>query len=146
MANAEVANTTANEYVVQGSIGLTRGSMLRIDDGRGVLVYIWEGEVWVTQDRDRQDRMLQGGDWFRLDRNGTAIVHAFRRSVLTLTAPAPESYAERVQVLRPDSATPVVLYSATARRAWSPAGIATRLRRAWETLFSPHARPTTASL
>lgn len=146
MANAQDANTTANEYVVQGSIGLTRGSMLRIDDGRDVLVYVWEGEVWVTQDRDRRDRMLQGGDWFRLDRNGAAIVHAFKRSVLTLTAPAPEFYAERVQVLRAGSTTPVVLYSSREPRAWTAAMLVARARRAWENLFSPHARPTTASL
>ncbi len=136
----------SSEYVVQGSIGMTRGSLLRIDDGRDILVYVWEGEVWLTQDGDRQDRMLTAGEWIRLDRNGVAIAWSFKRSVLTLTAPEPELYAERIQLFRPGSAEPLVLYD--ARRAKGPAldWFLSRLRRGWASLFAPNARPTTAAL
>lgn len=138
--------TNASEYVVQGSIGMTRGSLLRIDEGRDILVYVWEGEVWLTQDRDRQDRMLKAGDWFRLDRNGAAIAYAFKRSVLTLTAPEPEYYAERIQLFRAGTSEPMLLYSANGARAASVTAFIARLRRRWANLFAPHARPTTAAL
>jgi Protein of unknown function (DUF2917) len=135
-----------DEYIVQGSVGMTRGSMLRIDDGRDILVYVWEGEVWVTQDGDRRDHMLRAGDWFRLDRNGSALVYSFRRSVLTLTAPEPEYYAQRVLLLRAGSSTPLVLYDAREARGAVFERFAARLRRAWARLYFPQARPTTAAL
>jgi len=136
----------ASEYVVHGSIGMTRGSLLRIDEGRDILVYVWEGEVWLTQDRDSADRVMKAGDWFRLDRNGAAIAYAFERSVLTLTAPEPEYYAERIQLTPAGTSTPRLLYSADRMRAATVAAFLARLRRRWANLFVPHARPTSASL
>ncbi len=136
----------SSEYVVHGSIGMTRGSLLRIDDGRDILVYVWEGEVWLTQYGDRQDRMLKRGDWFRIDRNGAAIAWSFKRSALTLTGPEPECYAERIQLFRPGSAEPLVLYSARGSRLSALDWFLSRLRRASATMFVPASRPTTAAL
>jgi len=135
-----------HEFVVQGSIGMSRGSMLRIDDGRDVLIYVWEGEIWVTQEREPRDRVLKTGDWFRLDRNGAAIAYSFKRSVLTLTAPDPEYYAERVQLFRAGTAEPMLLYSARDAKVAAAGRFFGRLRRAWANIFAPQSRPTTASL
>jgi hypothetical protein len=131
------------EYVVQGSLGLTRGSMLRIEDGQDLLLYVWEGEVWLTEDGDRRDRLLRAGDWHRLERQGAALAYALARSVVTLTAPEPAFYARRILLTRAGSTVPVELYSAARERA---AGIGARLRRLWAALFAPQSRPTTASL
>ena len=134
------------EYVVQGSLPLTEHSMLRIEDGRDMVIYVWEGEVWITQHRDAADHMVRAGSWFRLDRNGTTVVCAMARSVLTLTAPEPDHYAARVVHLRSGSSEPRVIHG--AGRA-SLAGWVSRVaaaRRRWANLFSDHARPTTASL
>ena len=49
------------EYIVQGSLGLTRGSLLRVEDGQDLLVYVWEGELWLTEDSERTDRILRAG-------------------------------------------------------------------------------------
>jgi hypothetical protein len=136
----------SREFVVQGSIGMTRGSLLRIDDGREVLIYVWEGEIWLTQTGEYKDRILKAGEWIRLDRDGAAIAWSLERSVLTLTAPQPEHYARRVQLVRAGTSTPVVLYSARNSRGASLARYVARLRRAWAGLFVPQARPTTASL
>ena len=130
------------EYLVQGSLNMTRGSVLRIDDGCDLLLYVWEGEVWLTQETERRDRFIGAGGWFRLDRNGAAIAAATQRSVVTLTAPQPEQYASRITLTNAGSATPVELYSAARERA--PLGA--RLRRLWAGLFAPHSRPTTAAL
>ena len=135
-----------SEYVVRGSIGMTSGSMLRIDAGRDILVYVWEGEVWLTQDGDRKDHMLKPGGWFRLDREGSTIAYALKRCVLTLTAPRPEFYAERIQLFRAGSAEPLLLYSATAAGQTALGWFVSRLRRGWANLFVPNARPTSAAL
>ncbi|HEX9183445.1 MAG TPA: DUF2917 domain-containing protein [Burkholderiales bacterium] len=131
------------EYIVKGSLGLTRGSMLRIEDGRDILIYVWEGEIWLTEERERKDRLLKAGEWHRLQRQGAAIGYALERSLVTLTAPEPAQYARRIMLTKAGSDTPVELYNAAQERA---VGFAARLRLVWSRLFAPHARPTTASL
>jgi hypothetical protein len=132
----------ANEYLVHGSIAMSRGSLLRIEDGRDLLLYVWDGSVWLTQEGDTRDRYVGAGEWFRLDRNGTAIAYSLRRTVMSLTAPEPELYARRIVLAKAGSAMPVELYSAHGARV--PLGA--RLRRMWAELFGPHARPTSAAL
>ena len=134
------------EFIVQGSLGLTRGSLLRIEDGRDILLYVWEGEIWLTEEGERRDRVLGAGEWHRLERQGDAIGYALRRSVLTLTAPQPEYYAERIVLVKAGTAAPLELYNATKVRMPWIAEIAARLRRLWAGMFAPHSRPTTAAL
>jgi hypothetical protein len=134
------------EFIVQGSLGLTRGSMLRIEDGRDVLVYVWEGEIWLTEEGERRDRLLRAGQWHRLERQGAAIGYALRRSVLTLTAPEPEYYASRILLAKAGTAAPVELYNATKVRMPWIAALAGWARRLWAAMFAPHSRPTTAAL
>jgi hypothetical protein len=121
-----------NEYVVHGSLALPRGSVLRIEDGSDLLLYVWEGSLWLTQERDARDRHLGAGDWFRLERDGVTLASASSRATLTLTAPQPEGYARRISLTR--SGSRVELYSGT------------RQRGLWARLFAPYARPTTAAL
>jgi hypothetical protein len=127
------------EYIVQGSLGLTRGSLVRVEDGRHILVYVWEGELWVTEEGDRSDRLLAAGQWHRIERNGAALVYALKRSVVTLTAPAPEYYARRIVLAKAGSPQPVVLYSSRRVRVSRLSALAQRLRRAWSGLFAPYA-------
>jgi hypothetical protein len=134
------------EFIVQGSLGLTRGSMLRIEDGRDMLVYVWEGEIWLTEEGERRDRLLRAGQWHRLERQGAAIGYALRRSVLTLTAPEPEYYASRILLAKAGTAAPVELYNATKVRMPWIAALAGWARRLWAAMFAPHSRPTTAAL
>jgi Protein of unknown function (DUF2917) len=131
------------EFIVSSSLNLTRGSMLRIEDGRDILVYVWEGEVWLTEERERKDRILKAGEWHRLERQGAAIGYALQRTVVTLTAPEPVQYARRIVLIKAGDEAPVELYSAARERA---VGLAARLRRLWLALFAPQARPTSASL
>jgi hypothetical protein len=131
------------EYLVQGSLNLVRGSLLRIEEGRDILVYVWEGELWLTEEGERQDRFVRAGEWYRLARGGAAIGYALQRSVVTLTAPRPVDFARRIVLQRAGGAAPVELYSAARERSW---GFRARLQRAWAALFAPRARPTTAAL
>lgn len=106
-------------YVVHGGMGMARGSFTRIQDGRGILVYVWEGELWITQEGDRRDYLVRGGEWFRVDRNGSALLHATRRTHATLTAPTPADYAQRITVKPAGTKEERVLYERSPEsRAW----------------------------
>jgi hypothetical protein len=133
-------------YVVHGSIGMTRGSVLRIEDGRGVLVYAWEGHLWLTQQHDRRDHFLAAGEWFTLDRDGVALVHATGRSVVTLTAPTQALYARRITLALAGTRTPQVIYDAARERM----PLAARLRLQFERwrmgAYAPNANGTSAAL
>ena len=110
-----------NEYGVDGALAMTRGSVLSLEDGRGFVLHVREGSVWLTQEGDRQDRYLGTGASFRLDRDGLAVAQATSHSTVTLTPPQPQVRLQREP-------------------------LAARLRRVWTGLFAPHARPTTAAL
>jgi len=36
-------------YIVRGSTGIPRGGLIVIEDGRGMAVEVWDGELWITQ-------------------------------------------------------------------------------------------------
>ena len=126
----------ASEYVIHGSLGMTRGSVLRIEDGRDVALYVWEGGLWLTQEGDRRDRYLGPGDCFRLERDGVTLAQAIEPSTVSLTAPQPESYAGRIALTKAGTGVQVELSAGRKRDALG----------FWTRLFAPDARPTTASL
>ena len=68
-------------------ISLKRGTMHRIEGGRGTRIHVREGEVWLTQHLDWRDRILIAGESFVLDREGPAIASALRNSVFNLSRP-----------------------------------------------------------
>lgn len=74
----------------ESRFGMRKGSMLRIEDGLDQLIQVWEGGLWLTQENDRRDRYLGPGDWFRLDRDGLAIAHAVKPTILSVSAPIRE--------------------------------------------------------
>ena len=63
-------------YVVHGGMGLARGSSVRIDDGAGILVYVWEGELWITEENQPRDIVLKAGACYRLRERGVALVNS----------------------------------------------------------------------
>jgi hypothetical protein len=125
-----------SEYVVHGSLGMTRGSVLRIEDGRDMVLYVWEGGVWLTQEGDRRDRWLGAGDAFRVERDGVTLAQATERSTISLTAARPEGYARRIALTKAGTGIQVELYSAPGKDKPT----------FWTRLFSAYSRPTTAAL
>lgn len=124
------------EYLVQGSLNLKRSSVLRVEDGRGILIYVWEGELWVTEDGERQDRIVRKGEWHRIEQSGAALCYALQRSVVTLTAPVPVDFARRILLQRVGADRPDELYNAARERSW---GFRARLRRRLAGLVRPFA-------
>jgi hypothetical protein len=106
-----------HEYVVQADLDLVRGNMVRIKDGRGLVVRVVSGEVWITEEGDPRDRFVTAGRLVRIASSGVTLVSAIGRSSISLS-----SRASRLARLR------------------------ARLMRAWKSWFLPGARPTTAAL
>lgn len=130
------------EYVVQGNIPLVRGSMLRIEDGRGMLVYAWSGSLWITQEGDGRDRVVSAGGWYRIAGSGLTLISALSRSALALTSPYEEGFAERIELVRAGSGQVETLFAAPSRLA----ALHARLKKTWSAWFAPQSRPTTAAL
>jgi hypothetical protein len=66
-------------------LALTKGSMLKIEDGRGMVVEVKRGMLWLTQEGDTRDRYITAGDWLRLDGDGLAIANALQRTMLSIS-------------------------------------------------------------
>jgi hypothetical protein len=133
-------------YIVHGGIGMARGSLARIEDGKGVLVYLWEGELHITQERDRRDYFVKPGGWFQLDREGVALVYALRRSHVTLTAPVAAHYARRISMRIRGSSKARLIYDRAQGSAGWLQGLRHRLSRLWTNSYYRHSNPTTAAL
>ncbi len=104
-------------YLVKGSIHISRGSMLRIDDGAGMLLRVWEGDVWFTQEGSSKDHMLRAGHAFRVERGGATLALALRRSVVSLSAASPDIPAQCISLVHPRGALPTVLHRSGGSRA-----------------------------
>jgi hypothetical protein len=89
------------EYLVQSHLHLARGSLLRIRDGREMVVYVWSGGIWLTQEGDGADRFVGPGGWVRISSAGVTLVSALgQQGTLTLTSPFQTQFAERIDIVR----------------------------------------------
>ena len=52
------------------------GEFLRIEDGAGQSIAVFDGMVWVTQDGDPRDAFVGKGQTFTLDRSGVSLIEA----------------------------------------------------------------------
>jgi len=58
------------------AITLRHGEAHRIEAGKGLLVQCLSGTVWLTQDNDPRDIVLEPGHEAVIERNGLSIVSA----------------------------------------------------------------------
>ena len=130
--------------IVHGGLGISRGSLAHIEHGRGMLVYVWDGELWITQEHDRRDHFVKPGGWLLLDRDGLAIIYALSSAQVTLTAPVPAYYARRI-TLAPVGDAPRVLYDRSMDSDGWLAGLGHRLTRRWSNAFARYPVPATVS-
>jgi hypothetical protein len=132
-------------YVVHGGMAMARGAFVRIEDGRGMLFYVWDGELWITQERDRRDYFIRPGERFEVEREGLVLAYALRPSHITLTAPVPAHYARRITLMMPGARAERVLYDREREAAGWLAGLGHRLVRLWANSYARHSTPTTAA-
>jgi hypothetical protein len=133
-------------FIVHGGIGMARGSLARIEDGRGILIYVWDGELHITQQGDRRDYVVKPGGWFIVGSRGLTVAHALQRTSLTLTAPVPSHYARRIVITVPGTAEPRVLYDRSREQGGWLAGLRHRAARLWTLSHYRFSNPTSAAL
>jgi hypothetical protein len=73
---------------------LPGGHVLRVVDGAGHGVAVFEGVVWITQADDSRDVFLLPGETFHFDRDGLAVVEALSDTRLAVY-PTPKRSAAR---------------------------------------------------
>ena len=59
-----------------GAVKLVPNQTLRVVDGAGSTVCAVEGAVWITEENDPHDIVLQTGHCYRLKNEGVAILNA----------------------------------------------------------------------
>jgi hypothetical protein len=133
-------------YIVHGGIGMARGSLARIDDGKGLALELWDGELWVTQEGDRRDHFVRPGQRFVVDRDGPVLAYALCASHVTLTAAVPAYYARRITLIAPQSNGARVVYDRAREAGGWLAGLGHRLTRAWVNTYAARFNPTSAAL
>lgn len=68
----------------QNNLCLKRNQVLRVRDGLGHSVVCDSGSVWLTQEGDPRDIVLNAGDAFALDRRGLALLLAFEPGAIRI--------------------------------------------------------------
>ena len=59
-----------------GNVKLAPNQTLRVVDGEGTTVCAVEGAVWITEENQPKDIVLQPGGCYQLRKRGTAILNA----------------------------------------------------------------------
>jgi hypothetical protein len=63
---------------------LPGGQLLRVTDGQGHGIAVFQGVVWITQTDDDRDVFLLPGETFDFDRDGVAVVEALSDAQVAL--------------------------------------------------------------
>ena len=66
-----------NQDLLNGTRTLDKGKIRHLHAEPGRRVEVVSGAIWITQDADRRDIVLQSGEAFDFDRDGDALLSAF---------------------------------------------------------------------
>jgi hypothetical protein len=87
-----------NPNTATDTVHLGRTQHLTLHNRAGWTVRALCGTAWITQDGDLRDIVLEAGDAFMLDRNGSALVSALNETRVSITRgtnrPAQQKRAE----------------------------------------------------
>ena len=75
-SHANYKEIRMNIELQSGGLRLERGQLLKVRDGEGSTVCALEGAVWITEDHQPKDIVLEAGQCYQLRNRGLAIVHA----------------------------------------------------------------------
>ncbi|MEP7058464.1 MAG: DUF2917 domain-containing protein [Caldimonas sp.] len=100
------------EFSASGVV-LAKDQLIRLPRAEGVRIASRRGSVWITQDGDLRDVVLQPGESLVLGRDTPAIVQAFEPALITIAEPARRRDAGHVMLRK--------LRDAIGRLAGAPA-------------------------
>lgn len=67
-----------------GAVHLSDGQTLRVVDGAGTTVTCSEGTVWLTEEDQPRDVLLEAGTCVRLKRAGLTLIQALTPATLSI--------------------------------------------------------------
>ena len=70
--------------LITNALRLSRGQVLRVVDGVGSTIRAGHGTVWVTEENEPFDVILEAGGTYRLRHPGVAIIQALSQASLSL--------------------------------------------------------------
>ena len=86
-------------------VTLAKGRLQRIDDPKGLQINCLHGNLWLTQDGDPRDIVLQAGDEYRFESDAVTYVSALSdarfvllRDPVAFHPPAPGGWMKALQV------------------------------------------------
>jgi len=82
-AGKEIMNISLSHTALR----LAAHETFSVIDGRGARIACRQGRIWITQDQDTRDVLLEAGENFILDRDGAAIVEALVPADVAVDAP-----------------------------------------------------------
>ncbi|MDT3678702.1 MAG: DUF2917 domain-containing protein [Burkholderiaceae bacterium] len=84
----------------QASRTLSKDALMRIRKGRGQVVTVLEGLVWITQDANPRDTFLADGESMQLEGSHMTVVQALQDTRLIVLAPPAEVVAPHAHLPR----------------------------------------------
>ena len=73
---------------------LTAGELVRLDGARGTTLRVTRGRIWLTQERDTRDIVLEAGDVFTIEHAGRTVIEALGGATMCVLS----HYVEAVRV------------------------------------------------
>jgi Protein of unknown function (DUF2917) len=67
---------------------IPQGRTLHIQDGKSFELKVVAGCLWITQENDTEDKVLEAGETFRVTRNGLTLAHACKEVRLQIASSA----------------------------------------------------------
>jgi hypothetical protein len=93
-------------------INLRRGRLIRVENAEGFRIRCYSGVLWITQERDVRDTILQSGDAFIFSRPGLALVHALANAQFAVEDPEKTSASSETKKRQTKIEDSIVNYAA----------------------------------
>jgi hypothetical protein len=99
-SSVERASAPSTHELGTRTIGMPRGAMLRIDDARGLALFVREGVLVISEEGAALDRLVAAGDALVLDAPGLTLVCAARRASVTIARSDARARPRRIALRR----------------------------------------------
>lgn len=72
---------------IDARISIDKGEFARLDDAVGKVIHVMRGRLWITQEGEGIDHVVELGESFTVSAAGRTLVGAVRPSVFHVCAP-----------------------------------------------------------